>query len=447
MMRNSMMCSGLCITMLSASAFADGFAPEEAVVRLAVGVSIDDINVDYGTITLDSIPARQTYLLRVPAGTPEEAFENLLRSDARIVDAELNEYADAPGGQTQSFYLTALHTQFNDQWAWNAIAFGGTPPPNVGAGIIVAVIDTGLDATHAMFTNSTILPGFDFVDGDATPTDIGDGLDTDGDTFIDELVGHGTFQSGLIAQLAPGAALLPFRVLDGDGRGKAFTIAKAIYAAIDAGADIINMSLAMPNENQIVGYAIELAAENSIQVVAAAGNGGSPIKMYPAGFSPVIAVASTDIDDTLSTFSNYGGHIDLCAPGNQVISAVINEQFGESNGTSASTALVTAVLAAMKSANPNLGKTELRTRLLDACDDIASVNLGKEGKIGAGRVNITSAIDTAMGNGDINHDDFTNLTDLSLLLFAWGSSDHAADVDADGIVGLSDLNLLLMHMN
>ncbi|MCA9292907.1 MAG: S8 family serine peptidase [Phycisphaerales bacterium] len=440
-------CTGLLFALLAAPAFADGFAPHEAVIRIVPGASIDDINADLGTTVIDSIPRERTYLLHVPDGLNEEQFEEMLEHDPRIQSAELNDEAGTPGGQTQSFYLGVAPAAFDEQYTWNTVVPGGISGSSNGAGVIVAIIDTGIDATHPIFAGHTILQGVDLLDNDDLPDDTADGIDNDDDSFIDEMHGHGTFQSALIAQLAPGATLLPIRALDSDGQGSAFTIAKAIYAAIDGGADVINMSLAMSYRNEIIEHAIEHATRDGILVVASAGNRGGDRKLYPAGFSDVIAVASTDADDVLSSFSCYGSHIDLCAPGSALVSAVPAGAFGQSDGTSGAAALVSATAAVMKSANTHLSRSALKQRLLHSCVDISAHNQSIAQKIGAGRLDLTTSLDTAIGNGDINLDGVTNYDDLTLLLYAWGSDDEAADVNLDGVVGYTDLMLLLAHIH
>src|SRR5439155_11089608 len=102
------------------------------------------------------------------------------------------------------------------------------------------------DLTHpALLGHVDLKRSWDFVSGTAVPTDVGDGLDNDGDGFVDEAWGHGTHVAGIVARTAPGARLLIVRVLDADGRGDLLNVISGIHWAIDHGARGINMSLGM----------------------------------------------------------------------------------------------------------------------------------------------------------------------------------------------------------
>jgi len=184
-----------------------------------------------------------------------------------------------------------------------------------GDGVRVAVLDTGFDLDHPdLAANFRVDLGFDFVNGDADPSD------TEG-----PFLGHGTSSAGNIAALdnrigtvgvAPKADILPFRVCD-SLEGICFTnaIIAAVDAAITNGADVISMSFGGPSASRGEKIALRAAFDAGIVLVASAGNAGRPPIECPACLAEVIAVGATDIDDALAGFSSFGKDAELVAPG------------------------------------------------------------------------------------------------------------------------------------
>lgn len=208
------------------------------------------------------------------------------------------------------------------QWHFDQVelerAWGSTD----GGGAVVAVIDTGVayaddDAGRLRAVRDLggtgFVPGYDFVDDDDEP--------------LDEH-GHGTHVAGTVAQttnnaygvagIAPGARIMPIRVLDRSGRGNTADIAESVRWAADNGADIINMSLGGPLPSRIMQDAVAYAHRKGVTVIAAAGNSGWSMPSYPAAYPHVIAVGATQYDRTTTFYSNYGKYLDIAAPGGNV---------------------------------------------------------------------------------------------------------------------------------
>lgn len=427
----------------AAGAVAD-YVPEQAVVELDAGVAIEAINADYGTTVIDQIASRSIYLLQVPAGWTEEELESALEGDPRIREAELNEDSAAPGGQTQSFYFHVAPGVFDEQYAWGRVGLDGVDAPPIAA-VTVAVLDTGIERGHPAFAATTVLGGYDFIDDDPDPADEGDGVDNDGDEFVDELLGHGTFNAAIIAHMAPGASLLPIRVLDGDGGGDAFVVCKGIYHAIDAGADVLCLSLGMIEENEVMKQALEAARDAGVVAVSAAGNlDQQQPKVHPAALSHVLGVGSTDGGDVKSPFSNYGDHVDVCAPGTAVVSAVPGGEYGEADGTSAATAIVAGAVAVVRAAAPGLAPSEVEDAILGSAADLDVINPGYVGLLGAGRLDVTAAVGSALEpSADLNGDEIVDALDFLMLLQAWGQPGGPADLDGSGVVDALDYLILL----
>lgn len=222
-----------------------------------------------------------------------------------------------------------------------------------GAGIKVAVLDTGLDLAHPMFSER-LAPSSewkDFIDGDSNPQEV-----------AGSYYGHGTGVAGIISQIAPKATLLPIRVLNSEGVGDVSKIASAINHAITMKANVINLSLTTSVDVPELKTMIQLAAQNGIYVVMAAGNDALNSLYYPAAYAKtatnnqmLLSVGSVTANDTLSSFSNYGTALEFVAPGDQIYSAYPDQQIAYFTGTSFSAPVVAGTVAL------NMGETTYRT--------------------------------------------------------------------------------------
>jgi thermitase len=202
----------------------------------------------------------------------------------------------------------------------------------------VAVLDTGIDQQHEDLAGK-VVGSINF---------------SDSETASDRL-GHGTHVAGIIAATAkngigiagaaPNARLLNVKIADDKGMVWASTVAKGIIWAVDNGAKIINMSLAIPAATPALEEAVNYAWSKGVVIIAAAGNTGSSVPTYPASCPNVIAVAATDINGSLWERSNHGDWVSAYAPGAEIYSALPGNSYGYKSGTSMATAYVTAVAA------------------------------------------------------------------------------------------------------
>jgi serine protease len=276
--------------------------------------------------------------------------------------------------RAQQWDLTKIH----DSAAWAT---------STGAGVTVAVIDTGVDASHPDLAGQ-VLPGIDYVsDTSGTSTDPN---------------GHGTHVAGTIAALtgngvgvsgfAPDAKILPIRVLGANGSGSMSDAAQGIIYAADHGANVINMSLGSTSKVTAVTNAIAYARSKGVTVVAAAGNersSGSPIS-YPAADAGVIAVAATDSSDTVASYSNQGSYVDVAAPGSSIVSTVPNGKYAVYNGTSMASPHVAAVAALLEAYNPALTPDAIESALESTAVDLGAT--GKDTDYGYGRIDAVAAL-------------------------------------------------------
>ncbi len=235
-----------------------------------------------------------------------------------------------------------------------------------GSGVVVAVVDTGVDSTHPDLSGQ-LLPQADFVP---------DGLTGDPQ-------GHGTHVAGIIvaaingqgiAGVANQTKVLPVRVLDATGTGDDFTISAGIHAAVDSGARVLNMSLG-GDYTAIEAEAIKYAVDHDVTVVAAGGNSyleGNPVN-YPAALPGVLAVSSLSPQGASSEFANAGSYIDLVAPGEQIASTIPGG-WALMSGTSMASPFVAATAALTRAANPTLTKADVDAILTGTALDDPSGN-------------------------------------------------------------------------
>lgn len=226
------------------------------------------------------------------------------------------------------------------------ITFGTEP----GAGVTVAVIDTGVDLEHPYLKRNLTHPEtwLDLIDRDRYPQEEGDYEDSHSSAY-----GHGTVVAGIVLQMAPHARILPIRVLGEDGRGHVSDVVEAVHHAIQHGVDIINLSLGSTVRSEALNDVISLASSQGIFITMSAGNTGAQ-PTFPAaqaseqrlpGYSHRIAVTSVDNADTKSGFAAFGAAVGLAAPGESVWGPAPEELLAAWSGTSMAAPMAAGTLA------------------------------------------------------------------------------------------------------
>ena len=358
-----------------------------------------------------------------------------LQADARFAQVEPNRSRvlhTADPRAAEQYYHPLIRTR----QAWGQ---------NRGGGIVVGVVDTGLEYDHPEFERQLwVNPAEDLNhNGRLDATDLND-LDEDGNGRIDDVIGfdfvdqtelysagdgrredgdpvddnqHGTLVSGILAAradngiggygVAPDARIMVLRAFSAEGVGEDDDIARAILYAADQGAQVLNFSFGDIYPSQMMHAAIRYASARGVVMVASAGNGTGDNLHYPSGFPEVISVSASAYDarsrsEFLWPLSSFGTSVDLCAPGSGILAPDLSDpetgelRFDFFSGTSTSAPMVSAAAAMLLARQPGLSPQQVRGVLVSTADDL--LDPGWDHFTGAGRLNLERALQLPNGS-------------------------------------------------
>ncbi len=296
----------------------------------------DGVLADYGFELVDALGDGRTLLVDGTFDADE------LIDDERVLAFQTDGPTEfsSPVELTMSFYEGDFETDLPEQDVFAAWDLDTVHASARGAGVRVAVLDTGVDPTHPLLAGRVAL--IEEGEWGLGSIDTEQGVDTDGDGVFDEAYGHGTHVAGIVASVAPAAEILSIRVLDSDGVGTAFDLARGLYRAAEWGADIINLSLVLSDEAAVIEEILD-ELEDDIVLVGAAGNRPGPAS-YPAREDDVLSIAALDANLALADFTATGD-VDLAAPGVEVLSAFPGGRWASATGTSMATGSASGALA------------------------------------------------------------------------------------------------------
>jgi len=384
----------------------------------------------------------------------EKTIQKIILADGENIDNFINSLKDLDiieYAEPNFLYKASLlpnDSNYSNQWYLTKVrAFEAWDYLRESPDIVIAIIDSGVQITHHdlidnIWVNEKEIKGnnidddkngyIDDVNGWDFVNNVNDPSPKFTEGFTEAGVLHGTIVAGIAAASGNNAAgiagitwkaeLMPLKVLDDKGEGDTDNVVKAIYYAINKGADIINLSFVGFGYSRSLNAAIKDAYDAGVIVVAAAGNELNQgqgydldkTPMYPAcnedsNENRVIGVAATDTMDQKANFSSYGKKcVDISSPGISIYSTSVYEPTeyynerpfnryydGYWSGTSMAAPIVSGALALLEQANPSLDHKEIIKILLDTSDNISKLNPNYSSSLGKGRININSAVAAA----------------------------------------------------
>jgi subtilisin family serine protease len=379
---------------------AQNIVPGHIVIRVQPGVDINRLASDYNTKIIDHASGTDLYTFAVPVTTTETAFAATVGGDARVVYAEPDHYAVSPEVSGEPFHfafdLSTRPPTFANSASYVQINIAALSPPGrvkappplaTGAGIVVAVLDTGVTFTHPDL-RFHLLPGFNAVHPGQPPVDVADGI-------VNYEVGHGTMVAGIIVRLAPQALVMPVRVLNGDGSGTMFDVVKGVRYATTHGARIINMSFGSSIKSSALNDALDEAELAGIILVASAGNDNTNQVNPPTVSRGTISVAALESNNQKSPYSNFGSFVRVSAPGSNIRSTYANGGYASWSGTSFAAPFVSAEAALILSMRPALTSEQVKTFIRNTAHSVDSVNPAYRGQLGNGVIDMDAAVKAA----------------------------------------------------
>ncbi|MBL9211111.1 MAG: S8 family serine peptidase [Opitutaceae bacterium] len=377
---------------------ADLAQAPDPLAGLARALRAGDVRTREAVLTFRDDEALQRFLARaLPAGLTVVDRLDRLRA-VRVRFDSLDELRrelrargpDVSGAEANPLIGLPSPPAREDRAAVNHVPFGNETLAAIGAaadrstwgrGTTIAILDTGVagDAT--------------FGTGRLRTLDLG--LGTAPGAGADD--GHGTAVAALAAGaagdaagVAPAAGVLGIRVTDASGVSDLFTLSRAIVAAVDAGAQVINISLGGYATGPVLDAAIDYATRNGAVLVAAAGNDQAAQLAWPAADPRVISVGAVDRLEQQVTFSNSGAQLQLTAPGYGVQTAWLDGQRVQVSGTSASAPVVAGAIAAVMSQFPSLTAAQAAELLVSTANDGGTP--GADPAYGRGILNVATAL-------------------------------------------------------
>ncbi|NLI92249.1 MAG: S8 family serine peptidase [Peptococcaceae bacterium] len=339
----------------------------------------------------------KTYSLSQSSISSKDVIKNTVQSTQESIKAV----------QTFNVQASIGDPQYGLQWALKKIRADKVWDEGVtGQGVVVAVVDTGVDLDHP-----------DLVDQAKNMNNLVQGYNaytrSSSSGAAQDDHGHGTSVAGVIAALnnnlgivgiAYNAKVMPIKAMDKNGEGEDSIIADGVVWAADHGAKIINMSLGSSDETKVLDDALRYAANKGCLLVGASGNNQNiefpfPIQSeqtgvsYPAAHPDVVAVSAVDSSDRIADFALTGPEVLLTAPGQRIITDYWSAKetgCAYSSGTSVAAPFVSAAAALLWSRYPQLSSKEIIKALISSAYDLGTT--GRDDQYGFGRVDVYRAL-------------------------------------------------------
>jgi len=316
-------------------------------------------------------------VVNLPAGITEHQLVERLARHPHIKFAELDRRVGLSAVANDPYLGSQWHLpKINATTAWDTTQ---------GAGVKIAIIDTGVDGTHPDLA-ARMLPGWNFYDGNSNTADV---------------YGHGTAVAGTaaatvnngagVASVAGQAWIIPIRISAPDGYAYWSTIAEGLTWAADNGARVANISYAVTGSWSVLDAATYMRSKGGLVVVSAGNNG---IRESTAPSSQVITVSATGSTDARASWSSYGPFVTISAPGEGIWTTTRGGGYGAWNGTSFASPVTAGVVGLMMAANSTLPIADVERLLYSTSLDLGTA--GRDDQFGWGRVNAAAAVQAAV---------------------------------------------------
>lgn len=280
---------------------------------------------------------------------------------------------------------TPNDSSYGSQWHLSKMACPTAWIYNKGAGITIAILDTGVDSTHPDLAGK-IVSGWNMYDNNATTSDV---------------YGHGTAVAGVAAASTNNAmgvagvgwncSIMPIRISDTSGYGYSSTVANGLIWAADHGARVANVSYEFSTDS-VVASAAKYFCDKGGVVTMSAGN--NSVTTTSSDNPYILTISASDSSDNITSWSNRGSNIDLAAPGASIYTTVRGGGYSYWSGTSFSAPATAGAAGLVLSANPSLNGYQAQDVLKQSANDLGAA--GWDNQYGWGRVNASNAVQAAL---------------------------------------------------
>ena len=366
----------------SATAVSGNFVVDEILVRFTASASqqaIDSFMQDHrlARLAIHRLPTINTvlYRFRITDRRQVPAVVGSVQGDARVAAAQPNYLytlqdagaASVLTGDPVQYVVSKLHLPQAHDLA-------------TGEGVLVAVIDSGIDSAHAELKGA-VAGRFDTFKGDVSP-------DKHGTAMASAIAAHGR-----LIGVAPAAHILAVRAFDAAPAGARATttrILDGLQWIANSGARVVNMSFTGPADSSMHDMVASIRQKGIVLVAAAGNDGPQAPAAYPAAYPEVIAVTATDADDRLLNVANHGLYVSVAAPGVDIFVAAPGGAYDFTTGTSVATAHVSGLAALLIARNPSLTPDAVQSILMRTAKDLGPK--GRDDEFGAGLVDAYEAL-------------------------------------------------------
>lgn len=375
---------------------AESIYDQQLIIKLANNHSFNPKSYDVELVKSSNILMDQNIMIvKVPKNENFKSKQAEIETNSDVIYTEPDRFVEPS---------TVLAPEISkNQWYLNKIDMLKAWEINQGSkDITIAVLDTGVNVINPVLKNR-VLTGYDFINKDKNAKDDN---------------GHGTQVAGIIAAntnsnmtgLDLHASILPVKVIDSDGNGPTSNVVSGIYYAIKKGVDVINMSYVNYSYSEAEEEALWEAYKQGITLVAAAGNEGWGRSGYPASYTPVISVSATDKNDKLASFSNFGNHIDLAAPGVDIYTLNYSGGYKNSKGSSFSAPIVSALAGMLAAQHPKWRPEDIEWALESSTKKASKEEWNRN--LGYGRVNALKSFKAKLLYKQTDQKDYKSATKL-----------------------------------